>query len=374
MSKHDLTYSLMGTKSLGSVTNALSNFSREKQERILQNFINALVTDKDKLFNHIIEDEELKSFMNHIKGKAFYKALKSCDKVSKRYPNLIGEIFAEYNHKGWRQDAGQFFTPQQIADELDRFGAKYDSIYDPCAGVGALLLGKNLVSETGVRYAGELEWVKFWYDLNALYHGETFTPYDDSIVDLMLLNPPFNTKIIDDQGKEKDGVLHFLELASNKANKLTLIIPTSFSRTNRTYKKAYAYFEEHFNVLGCKHLDNDVFSWFETKVNTMILYCENVTQRTRSELDKKAEEVNYYKKQYNSSEWESMGIEELKEMRLIVLDDLNNAHQVAMNNKIKDETVFQNKLDIGLEIQDDLMLLDKIALEKRPYKQLSLFK
>ena len=294
MAKHDLTYSLMGTKSLGSVTNALSNFSREKQERILQNFINALVTDKDKLFNHIIEDEELKSFMNYIKGKAFYKALKSCDKVSKRYPNLIGEIFAEYYHKGWRQDAGQFFTPQQIADTLKSFGTGFDSIYDPCAGVGALLLGDSLLSDTGVRYADDLLWVQYWYDLNAMYHGTSFIPYDNSIVDLMLLNPPFNTKVIDDKGDKKDGVLHFLELASNKANHLMLIVPVSFNDSNRNYKKTYAHFIENFNILDSKNLEGDAFSWFETKINTMVLYCENKTQRTRSVEVKQAPLVKIF--------------------------------------------------------------------------------
>ena len=365
MAQHDYKYKLMGTKRLGSVTSALGQYSSNTQEKILQRFIQDLTTDKDKLFKHDIEDEDLKVFMNRIKGKAFYKALKSCDDVAKSYPNLIGEIFAEYNYKGSRQLAGQFFTPQQIADDLKIFGAEYDSIFDPCAGVGALLLGDDLLSDTGVRYADDLLWVQYWYNLNALYHGTSFTPYDGSIVDLMLLNPPFNTKVFDDEGKEKDGVMHFLELASSKANKLLLIMPISFEEGGRTYKKAYEYFEENFNILGRKAIESDAFSWYETKINAMVLYCENKTQRTRA-VSEVQTETPYYKKQYSPIGWETMGIKELKEIRLIVLEDLENAHQEVNKNTIKDKKVFDKKVEIGLEIADDLLKIDKL-LEKAPF-------
>lgn len=364
MAKHDIKYSLVG-KGLDKFMQGLNTFNRDDQDKVLQQFIKEITTNKAQLFsknNHY--DDLFNKFLSRIAGGTFWKSLKECDHVCTQYPNLIGEIFEYKNSKGWRQQQGQFFTPQQVADTLQDFIYEpVDSICDPCAGVGALLLGKNLLKEGGKAYANDIEWVRYWYNLNALYHGKEFYLYDNSIVDLMVLNPPF----------DQQDCIEFLTLASEKANQLLLIVPTSFDENNRTYKKAFALFEEHFIIQNTKFLDKDVFAWYGTQINTKVLLCKNIVQREREieiKIENKEEE---YQIRYKKEQWETMPLYGLKKELVLINEDLEIKYNEAMKNKVNNKEVFINKINAAEEVAlDKAALLNLIQSQKT--KQALIFK
>lgn len=321
-----------------------SSSSGTNSEEAIKGLFNDFDTTDNKLGSELTEKiKTLRKVLNGINSFDFgdFKKAK-IDLFGDAYEFLISNYSANAGKSG-----GEFFTPQSVAKLLVKLATngktKIDTIYDPAAGSGSLLLqAKKILGKNNIdTFYGQEKNITTYnlarmnmllhnvgYNKFHIAHGDTLiNPYfkDEAPFCAIVSNPPYsiawegndNPTLINDDRFAPAGVLapkskadfafilHSLSYLSTRGKAAIVCFPGIFYRSG-VEQKIRKYLIDQNYIESIISLPPNLF--FGTSISTNILILSKGKSNTKTQF---IDASKLYKKQTNNNILEDSHIEEI---------------------------------------------------------------